>query len=124
MQITFVRSTKVPWMPLWWRCRGHADTYTQQLTARQSLAMCRLSWAELRSMSRNSVRSIPDRLLQCRPSMSASAKVPWRLAHKSHRWSIERSELPGITRKHIMRKNMSSTGQHVKRAQRKQTLKK
>lgn len=70
--------------------------HTHKLTARQSWAMCRLSWAELRSMRRNSVRSIPDRLLQRRPSMSASAKEPWRRSHTSHRASTEPTGLPGI----------------------------
>lgn len=100
----------------------HTHTH-RQLTARQSLAMCRLSWTELKSMRRNSVRSIPDRLLQRRPSMSPSAKVPWRLSHKSHRWSIEPSELPGITGKQILqkKKKKSNSGHHVKHPQRKQT---
>lgn len=73
-----------------------------RLTARQSLAMCRLSGAELRSMRRNSVRSIPDLLLQRRPSMSAFAKVLWRPSHKSHRRSTEPSELPGTAGRRLL----------------------
>lgn len=65
------------------------------LTARQSLAMCRLSWDESRSIRRNSFRSIFDLLSQRRPSRSASAKAPCRPSHKSHRRSTEPSELPG-----------------------------
>lgn len=75
----------------------------RKLTARQSSAMCRLSWAESRSMRRNSVRSIPDLLAQLRPSMSAASKVPWRLSHKSHRWSTEVSAAPDIAREAFMR---------------------
>lgn len=74
----------------------------RRLTARQSLAMRRLSCAELRSMRWNSVRSIPDLLLQRRPSMSAFAKVLWRPSHKSHRRSTEPSELPGIAGKWLL----------------------
>lgn len=45
-------------------------------------------------MRRKSTRSIPDLLLQRRPSMSASAKELWRRSHKSHRHSTESAE-PG-----------------------------
>ncbi len=93
----------------------------RRLTARQSLAMCRLSWAELRSMRRNNARSIPDLLLQRRPSMSAAAKVPWRRSHKSHKRSTEPSELPGKAEIAKRKNIMSTLGQHVKHWQRKQT---
>ena len=76
--------------------------YHRRLTARQSRAMSRLSWAELRSMRRNSARSILDLLLQCRPSMSVSARALWRLSHKSHRGPSEPSELPGIAREWLL----------------------
>lgn len=97
----------VPWMP--WIAppvtpspNPHlnlSSTPTQThrwLTSRQSLAMCRLSCADLRSMRRNRARRIPDLLLQRRLSMSASAKVQWRRWHRSHRCSTEMLLLPGI----------------------------
>lgn len=75
----------------------------RRLTERQSLAMCRLSWSELRSTRWNSVWSIPDLLLPHWLNMPAFSKILCRLSHKLHRWSTEPIELPGIAQKCLVR---------------------